>query len=415
MRTHKLIVALMVFAIAAYGLAFAAENVNKEGYKDTPMEPNAPWHVHDPDRPSPPTVTPATPSTQEAPGQPPSDAVVLFDGKDLSKWTTERGQPAGWPIKDGVMTVLSAGRRGAANPGGGSIITKDRFGDCQLHVEWRTPPATNATGQGRGNSGIIFAFNYGKNQYYEIQVLDNYNNPTYADGWAGGIYAQRPPLVNATKKPGEWQYYDIIFTCPKFDKDNKLVTPAYFTVILNGLVTQNHTEVIGSTLYRTLPAYVTNPPHPSTFQLYLQDHGGNQISYRNIWIRELKNIEDKAAAPQAAAAAVKSANDPAGVWKWSRANQAGTTMESTLKIKTVDGKLSGTLTSTRGATDIADAKVANDELTFSITRDFNGTTMTSKYAGKISGDDITGTIQSGSGDQARSRDWTAKREKDAAK
>jgi hypothetical protein len=192
---------------------------------------------------------------------PPSDAIVLFDGKDLSKW--EGGDR--WRIDDGVATVR-----------GGGIQTKQSFGDCQLHVEWASPEKVTGSGQGRGNSGVYIMGRY------EIQVLDSYKNPTYPDGSAGALYKQSPPLVNASRKPGEWQSFDIIFTAPRF-KDGKLARPGYVTVFHNGVLIQNHTEIEGTTAWDAPPAYES---HPEKQPLHLQNHG-NPVRYRNIWIREL--------------------------------------------------------------------------------------------------------------------------------
>ncbi len=192
---------------------------------------------------------------------PPSDAIVLFDGKDLSKWTGGH-----WTVADGVATVH-----------GGDIKSKDSFGDYQLHVEWAEPEKVVGDSQGRGNSGVFLA------DRYEIQVLDSYKNPTYWDGACGSIYKQWPPLVNANRKPGEWQTYDIIFQAPRFDTSGKLKTPGYATVIQNGIVVQNHAEILGSTAWDRPPAYEA---HPVRQPIHLQDHG-NPVRYRNIWLREL--------------------------------------------------------------------------------------------------------------------------------
>jgi hypothetical protein len=194
--------------------------------------------------------------------QPPADAIVLFDGKDLSEWEgAER-----WRIADGVATVR-----------GGGIQTKRSFGDCQLHIEWASPERVQGSGQGRGNSGVYIMGRY------EIQVLDSYNNHTYPDGSAGALYKQQPPLVNASRKPGEWQSYDIIFKAPRFEKNGKLAKPGYVTVLHNGVLIQNHTEIEGTTAWDRAPAYEA---HPEKQPLQLQDHG-NPVRYRNIWIREL--------------------------------------------------------------------------------------------------------------------------------
>jgi hypothetical protein len=197
---------------------------------------------------------------------PPSDANILFDGKDFSKWTGEKGN-VGWKIDGDHMTVVK---------GAGGIKTKENFGDAQYHIEWRTPAEVNGNGQGRGNSGI---FLQGK---YELQVLDSYENRTYSNGQAGSIYKQTMPLVNATKKPGEWQTYDIIYTAPVFKEDGTLKYPAYITVLHNGVLVQNHTPIEGSTQYIGFPKYEVHGDGP----LMLQDHG-NPVSYRNIWVRKL--------------------------------------------------------------------------------------------------------------------------------
>jgi hypothetical protein len=242
------------------------------GFTDTPMLPGLPWHVHDPARPRPPIVTPGA-----APGAPPSDAVVLFDGKDLSKWS-QRG-PKGevldpkWPLRDGYFET------GART---GSLYTRESFGDVQLHVEWAAPTPVVGTSQGRGNSGVLLM------GLYEIQVLDSFDNLSYADGQAGAIYGQWPPLVNAARKPGEWQTYDIIFEAPRFE-GNKLVRPAYQTVIWNGVVIHNRKEVMGPMIYRDVASYKT--PHAAELPLMLQDHN-NPVRYRNIWVRRLGTYDD---------------------------------------------------------------------------------------------------------------------------
>jgi hypothetical protein len=272
------IAGLILAAAGAFGfmLAAAPSAPKVEGYTDTPIIPGQKWHVHDPERPQPPVVTPGTFSTEDAPGKPPSDAIVLFDGNDLSKWKDGKGQPSGWKVQSGYMMVPPKG-----TPGGGDIITKDDFGDCQLHVEWSAPTPPVGNGQGRGNSGVLF---FGGR--YEIQVVDSYRNLTYADGGAGSLYGQYPPLVNACRKPGEWQVYDIIFMAPRF-KDGKLETPGYVTLIHNGLVMHNHTALLGTTAHKSMPKY---SPHEPKGPIKLQDHG-NPVRYRNIWIRPLKDYD----------------------------------------------------------------------------------------------------------------------------
>jgi hypothetical protein len=242
----------------------------KVGYDDTPVIPRQTWKVHDSARPQPRIVTPGTESSQQTPGQRPSDAKVLFDGKDLSGWVSVKneGAPAAWKVENGYMEVAE-GRPG-------DIQTTEQLGDVQLHIEWATPSVVAGNSQGRGNSGV---FLMGR---YEIQVLDCYDNPTYADGTAGAIYGEYPPLVNASRKPGEWQTYDIIWIAPRFEGD-KLVSPPYATIIHNGIVVQYHRELIGPTTHRKVAEWVA---HPSTGPLRLQDHG-NPVRFRNIWYRSL--------------------------------------------------------------------------------------------------------------------------------
>lgn len=197
----------------------------------------------------------------------PSDAIILFDGKDLNEWTNGKGGNPGWIVEDGAMTVKA---------GTGVIMTKQKFGDFQLHIEWRSPSEVKGEGQGRGNSGI---FMMGK---YELQVLDSYESVTYSNGQAGSMYKQGIPLVNACKGPGEWQTYDVIFMAPEFTEKGTLKTPAKITVLHNGVLIQNGFELKGPTEYNRIPMY---EPHGKE-SLVLQDHG-NPVSFRNIWIREL--------------------------------------------------------------------------------------------------------------------------------
>jgi hypothetical protein len=198
----------------------------------------------------------------------PSDAIVIFDGKDLANFSSLDGSAAKWDVKDGIFTVVK---------GTGDIKTKQAFGSIQLHIEWRTPDIVDGEGQGRGNSGIFLM------ERYELQVLDNYNNKTYANGQAGSIYKQTMPLVNACKKPGEWQVYDVIFSAPKFNKDGQIIFTARITALHNGILIQNNTEIKGPSEYIGLPVYKAHDKAP----IKLQDHG-NPISYRNIWIREIE-------------------------------------------------------------------------------------------------------------------------------
>jgi hypothetical protein len=275
-RWGRAIVGLVGFglAVAMVGTLPAQEASKtaskKEGFKDTPMIPGTPWHVHDSDRPHPKVVTPGTCSTPEKVGTAPSDAIVLFDGSNLDQWRSGDG-PAKWKIEDGAMVMV---------PGTGPLMTRKEFGDCQLHVEFATPKPPKGSGQGRGNSGILLMGRY------EIQVLDSYENVTYADGQAAAVYGQYPPLVNASRPPGEWQTYDILFTAPVFDGD-KLIKPASETVLHNGVAVHNHVEPIGPMVYRALARY---KPHGPKGPLGLQDHG-NPLRFRNIWIRELRGYD----------------------------------------------------------------------------------------------------------------------------
>lgn len=204
------------------------------------------------------------------PAAPPSDAIVLFDGSGLGEWQNAgNGSEADWVVSGDVMTV---------NPGSGSIKTRKKFGDVQLHLEWRSPEIVKGEGQGRGNSGVFFM------EQYEVQVLDSYENDTYTNGQAGSIYKQSPPLVNATNPPGEWNVYDIIFKAPDFNEDGMLLSPAKVTVFHNGVVVQNNFELKGPTVYTGIPNYKA---HPDELPIVLQDHS-NPVSFRNIWVRELE-------------------------------------------------------------------------------------------------------------------------------
>lgn len=224
----------------------------------------------------PPKVAPRVVTPGATPGAPPSDAIVLFDGKDLSQWESEKdGGPAAWTVADGAMTV---------KPKAGGIRTKHAFGDVQLHLEWATPEVVKGGGQGRGNSGVFLMANTAAGGWgYEVQVLDSFQNQTYFHGQAGSIYKQHAPLVNASRKPGEWQVYDIVFHAPRFDDAGKVVKRATFTVFHNGVLVQNHVEVMGITSHMGPPFYKA---HPDKLPISLQDHG-DLVRYRNIWVREL--------------------------------------------------------------------------------------------------------------------------------
>jgi hypothetical protein len=208
---------------------------------------------------------------------PPADAVVLFDGHDLAQWVATKDQsPAHWTVADGVLTVDKAA---------GNIETTRRFTDYQLHIEWRIPEGITGSGQARGNSGVFLASIGPGDAGYELQIMDSYNNPTYVNGQAGSIYKQFPPLVNASRKPGEWQAYDVIWTAPTFNADGTLKTPAFVTALHNGVLVQNHVALKGPTRYIGAPQY---EPHGSA-PIKLQAHGDKSapISFRNIWLREL--------------------------------------------------------------------------------------------------------------------------------
>ena len=237
------------------------------GFNDTPLLPNSGYHVHDGTRPQPRIMQPGSV------GEPPKDAVVLFDGTSLDAWEPAREDETGqWKILgDGFLQVV---------PGEGNIRTRESFGDIQLHLEFSCPTDIKGEGQGRGNSGVFLM------SRYEIQVLDNHNNPTYADGTVGALYGQTPPLVNAIRKPGEWNVYDIVWECPRFENGER-TKAARITAILNGLVVQHATELLGPTTHRSLSP---DEPQESTGPLMLQDHG-DLVRYRNIWIRSLGKID----------------------------------------------------------------------------------------------------------------------------
>ncbi len=224
------------------------------------------WKAHDRNRPAPTAIDPGAPGTENSTGRAPEDAIVLFNGRDLSQWTQKDGTPAKWKVAGGYFQVA---------PKSGDIITKQAFGDMQLHVEFAEPAPPVGEDQDRGNSGVIIM------GLYEIQVLDSYRSKTYPDGQAAAVYGQYPPLVNASRPPGQWQSYDIVFHAPHFDTDGKLLRPAHVTVLHNGVLVQDHVEIHGPT--------ATGDPyklHPEKLPLDLQDHN-HPVRYRNIWVREL--------------------------------------------------------------------------------------------------------------------------------
>jgi len=284
MRTHYL--ALMLCAGTLLASAALADT-GSPFYGDPPDE-NHPWAVHDRNRPQPPLVAPGTPSTQQQPGKPPSDAIILFDGTaaSLDKWEADKPghEPTKWIVKDGAFQCV---------PGSGYVRTKEQFGDCQLHIEWAAPGKPEGESQGRGNSGVFLE------GLMEIQVLDNYNNPTYADGFAASVYGINPPMANALRPPGEYQVYDITFRRPVY-KDGKVLDPGHVTVFLNGVCVQECTalEGPGGHMRRSHAG-----PFPAAGPLKLQDHG-NPVRYRNIWYRPLppRSVEggtDGALSPEA--------------------------------------------------------------------------------------------------------------------
>jgi len=255
---------LLVFAAQIYAQEVDLEALAKQSVKTEVYEP------------IPPVVTPG-----ETPCEAPSDAIILFDGKNLNAWSSEDpSKPAGWNIEDGIMTV---------NKAAGGITTRDKFIDYQLHLEYRIPENITGEGQARGNSGVFLAYLGKKDGIfeigYEIQILDNYNNATYVNGQAGSVYKQVIPLANACRKPGEWQYYDIIWKAPRFNEDGTLSSPAYVSVIHNGVLVQNHAELRGQTVWVGEPSYSKHGAAP----ILLQAHGdpSEPISYRNIWLRPL--------------------------------------------------------------------------------------------------------------------------------
>lgn len=245
--------------------------------------PDPNWLGHDRDRPVPTPITAGTFSSQEQPGKPPSDAVVLFNGSDVSPWVAMDGSPTKWIARGGALECV---------PGSGYVRTLQAFGDCQLHVEWAAPTPPNGESQGRGNSGLFFGLGR-----YEIQVLDSYQGKTYADGSAASVYGQYPPLVNASLPPGQWQTFDVIWTAPRFDDAGELTSKARLTVIHNGVLVQNNVELTGPTGWIGRAPYKA---HPERTPIAFQDHG-NPVRYRNVWVRELGNPRRKEILPPEAA------------------------------------------------------------------------------------------------------------------
>ncbi len=256
-------VAILVVISAAHAakLVYAKNGSGVCGYKDTPVLPWCGFHVHDPDRPEPPRIKAGAASTQDKAGTAPSDAIVLFDGKDLSKW-----QPSDWKLENGEIIAVS-----------GTFQTKESFGDCQLHLEWQAPNPPQGEMFNRANNGVFLM------SRFEIQIFDSYNEKLYPDGQAASIYGQTPPMVNACRKPGQWESYDIIFYAPRFEA-GKLKTPARITMFHNGVLVHHNKDVMGPTGHRIVPKY--DKPLPAKAPLALAGHH-NPVRFRNIWIRPL--------------------------------------------------------------------------------------------------------------------------------
>lgn len=264
----------------AGGLVYGHDDMSKPEIRNEKKDGQAYTYidgikVHETDaakQPQPVVVTPGKASTQTTPGKAPSDAIVLFDGseKSVENWVGKGGGPTKWKLVDGAMESV----RGA-----GYLVSKKEFGSCQLHVEWASPAVAKGSGQGRGNSGVFL-------MGYEIQVLDSFENQTYPDGQAGALYGRSKPLVNVSRKPGEWQSYDIIFHRPLFDDKGKVTRRATFTVLHNGVLIQDHLVLSGGTGWRGRHAISEYKAHKDKLPLMFQDHG-NPVRYRNVWIREL--------------------------------------------------------------------------------------------------------------------------------
>lgn len=258
---------LVILALAAAIFARADEKDGKPfplGYTDTPpIFPGSKWKVHDLNRPAPAAVAPGA-----KPGDAPADAIVLFNGKDTNAFVSKDGAPCKWKIENGELIV-----------DGGDVWSKESFASCQFHIEWKSDPKTYGNSQKKGNAGVFFM------DRYEMQILDCTDNPTYADGMAGAVYGQTPPMVNAVRRAGEWQTYDIIFNAPKLQA-GKVVEPATVTVIINGIVVQNNTKLLGPTLHRKATSWEGTFPEKAPFRF--QDHK-NSIPdrFRNIWVRPI--------------------------------------------------------------------------------------------------------------------------------
>jgi hypothetical protein len=260
-RTSRAFTIMILLLITSVGVAIVAA-APQSAQRTADLKK---WAIHDEMRPMPPVIDPGPAGP---PAAVPSDAVVLFNGRDTSGWTDAKGAAVGWQVRDGYMEAVK---------GTGSIRTTRVFGDCQLHVEWASPAPGVGSSQDRGNSGVFLM------DLYEIQVLDSYNNKTYADGSAASIYGQYPPLVNASRKPGEWQTYDIVFHAPRFDDSGAVLSPARITLFHNGVLVQDNEELTGPTAHKARPAYKA---HAAKLPISLQDHR-HPVRFRNIWVREL--------------------------------------------------------------------------------------------------------------------------------
>ncbi len=267
---------LPFLAVSMLTLGMCAQNAEHKydgddisGYRDTPQIPGQKWKVHDPSRPRPVKVTPGP----LEPAPPPSDAIVLFDGKNLDQWeqVPRRGEagPPQWKVTNGYMEIV---------PNTGRLRTKQSFGDCQLHIEWQIPADAKGNGQSIGNSGVELMGRY------EVQVLESNSHLTYSDGGAGAIYGVWPPMVNPSRPQGEWNSYDIFFEAPTFE-GGKMKTPAYITVVFNGVLVHHHRAYLGSTVWRKVGVYTE---HASELPLTLQDHH-DAVRFRNVWIRKIKS------------------------------------------------------------------------------------------------------------------------------
>ncbi len=267
-RTHFALFAALPLLAAPAAAQQQEAPKSPTGYSDTPFLPGGKWRVHDDARPRPVVVTPG-----ESASEAPSDAIVLFDGSNLDEWIMEKdNSPADWTVKNGYVEVPPKG-----SGVGGYLKTKREFRDVQLHLEFATPEKVEGNSQGRGNSGVFFLGGF------ELQILDSHDNETYADGQASALYGYKPPLVNASRKPGEWQTYDIVFEAPEWDAEGNLLKKAYITVFHNGVLTHHRQAYLGATGHKRVADYNTVI---ASGPIKLQDHG-NPTRFRNIWVREL--------------------------------------------------------------------------------------------------------------------------------